>query len=107
MIMLTSRANESLFKTQFVPLNTSKMEKEEPKKNSFFQTMNDLSKISNNRTRLFESKDFGNYTLHSRSFSLYDPVNHRSRKDDTIYMDPKPGNRINLRTQRNSKGRGY
>jgi hypothetical protein len=69
--------------------------------------MNDLSQISNNRTRLFESKDFGNYTLHSRSFSLYDPINHRSRKDDTICMDPKPGNVFNTRTQRDFERRGH
>lgn len=79
--------NESLLKTQYFPLDTSKKEK----KNSFFNTMNDLSKISQNRTRLFESKDFGNYTIHNRSFSLYEPVNQLSKKDDTIHLDPKTG----------------
>ena len=82
-------ANESLFKTQFVPLNLSKPEE---KKNSFFKTMTDLSKISNtNRTKLFESKDFGNYTVHGRSFSLYDPVNQLHQHNETLNMDPKPG----------------
>ena len=84
------RANESLFKTQFVPLNISKGEQ----KNSFFNTMTDLSKISNNnRTRLFESKDFGNYTIHSRSFSLYDPINQLSRRDEPMEIDPKQGSK--------------
>lgn len=87
---VTGRANESLFKTQFVPLDTPKQEEQQqPKKNSFFKTMTDLSKISSNRTRLFESKDFGNYT-HNRSFSLYDPVNHLGRKDESVNFDPRP-----------------
>lgn len=68
------------------------LSKPEEKKNSFFKTMADLSKISNaNRTRLFESKDFGNYTVHGRSFSLYDPVNQIYKTEDTVCMDPKPG----------------
>lgn len=71
--------------------------------------MADLSKISNNnRTRLFESKDFGNYTVHGRSFSLYDPVNQLSQlgqREDALCMDPKPG-RLNRRSQRNSEARG-
>lgn len=40
-----------------------------------FENMADISKISKHK-KLIESKDFGNYTIHSKSFSLYEPQNN-------------------------------
>ena len=40
-----------------------------------FENMTNISKISRHK-KLVESKDFGNYTIHSKSFSLYEPQNN-------------------------------
>ena len=51
-----------------------------------FENMTNISKISRHK-KLIESKDFGNYTIHSKSFSLYEPQN----------------NLINLEKEKNSR----
>lgn len=69
---LINRIGESLLKTNYVPLSTSKADS----KTSFFNTIADISKIYSKKHSNLESNDFGNMTLNSRSFSLYEPKNN-------------------------------